>query len=152
MFGGKFLAVFHEEMSLNVTRTSPLETAEQALSRSLVYVLPVPCKLLGTPKAFVAIGTDSWFLAVRVTIAAVLPVGGLDSCMSSESGSVETSLVYVSSDHEKTWRYSPRRSTTGVAAPLATERERRFQGLDPRPGHRVAQGRCKGRQFVTPPH
>jgi hypothetical protein len=98
-------------MSLDVTRTSPLETAEQAVSRSLVYVLPVPCELLRTPKAFVAIGTDNPHLAVHVTTAAVLPVGALDSYMqawgaldsymSSKSGSVGTGLGYVSSYHEK---------------------------------------------------
>jgi hypothetical protein len=101
VFGGEVLDVFGEEMSLNVTRASPLETAEQAVSRSLVYVLPVPCELLGTPKAFVAIGTDSPHLAVHVTTAAVLPVGALDSYMPSESGSVGTNLGYVSSDHDK---------------------------------------------------
>jgi hypothetical protein len=101
VFGREFLTVFGEEMSLDVTRTSPLETAKQAVSRSLVYVLLVPCELLGTPKAFVAIGTDSPHLAVHVTTAAVLPVGALDSYMPSESGSVGTSLGYVSSDHEK---------------------------------------------------
>ena len=102
MSGCEFLAVFSEEMSLDVTRTSPLETAEQAVARLLVYVLPVPCELLGTPKAFVTIGTDSPHLAVHVTTAAVLPVRALDSYTpSGESGSVGTSLGYFSSDHEK---------------------------------------------------
>ena len=102
MFGREFLAVFGEKMSLDVTRTSPLETAEQAVSRLLVYVLPVPCELLGTPKAFVAIGTDSPHLVGHVTTSTVLPVDALDSYMLSESGSVVTtrSLRYVSSDHE----------------------------------------------------
>ena len=59
MFGREFLAVFGEEMSLDVIRASPLEIAEQAVPRSLVYVLPVPCELLGTPKGSFAIGTDN---------------------------------------------------------------------------------------------
>jgi hypothetical protein len=101
VFGREFLAVFGEEMSLDVARTSPLETAEQAVSRSLVYVLPVPCELLGTPKAFIAIGTDSPHFAAHVMTAAVLPVGALDSYMPSGYGSVGMSLRYVSSDHEK---------------------------------------------------
>ena len=103
MFGREFLAVFGEEMSLDVARTSPLKTAEQTVSRSLVYVLPVPCELLGTPKTFIAIGTDSPHFAApsHVMIAAVLPVGALDSYMPSGYGSVGTSLRYVSSDHEK---------------------------------------------------
>lgn len=103
VIGGEFLAVFGEEMSLNITRPSPLETTEQAVSRSPVYVLPVPCELLGTPKAFVAIGTDRSHLAVHVTTAAILPVGTLDSYMPSESSFVGTSLNlgYVSSDHDK---------------------------------------------------
>ena len=99
MFGSEFLAVFGEEMSLNVTRASPLETAEQAVSPLFMYVLPVPCELLGTPKAFVAIGTDSPHLAVHVTTAAALQVGALDSYMPPESSSVGTSLGHVSSDH-----------------------------------------------------
>ena len=66
----------------------------------LVYVLLVPCEFLSTPKAFVAVGTDNPHLADHVTIAAVLPVGALDSYMPSESGSVGTSLGHVSSDHE----------------------------------------------------
>ena len=41
MFGREFLAVFGEEMSLDVARASPLEIAEQAVSPWLVYVLPV---------------------------------------------------------------------------------------------------------------
>jgi hypothetical protein len=107
VFGSKFLAVFGEDMSLDVTRTSPLETAEQAVLRSLVYILPVPCELLRTPKASVAIGTDCPHLAVLVTTAAspsrILPVGVLDSCMPSESGSVETtrSLGCIGSNHEE---------------------------------------------------
>jgi hypothetical protein len=101
VFGREFLAVFGEEMSLDVTRTSPLETAEQAVSRSPVYVIPVPCELLGTPKAFIAIGTDSPHFAVHVTTATVLPVGTLDSYTPSESGSMRTSLGHLSSDHEK---------------------------------------------------
>src|SRR6267154_6281919 len=102
VFSGEFLAVFGEEMSLDVTRTSPLETAERAVSRLLVYILPMPCELLGTPKAFVAIGTDSPHLVVHVTTAAVLPVGALDCYMPSESGSVGKNLrYYFSSDHEK---------------------------------------------------
>ena len=83
-------------MSLNVTRTSPLETAKQAVSQSLVYILLVPCELLGTPKAFVAIGTDSPHTVVRITTAAVPSIGALDSYMPSESGSVVSSLGYIS--------------------------------------------------------
>jgi hypothetical protein len=101
VFCREFTAVFGEEVSLDVTRTSPFETAEQAVSRWLVYVLLVPCELLGTPKAFVAIGTDSPHLAVHVTTAAVPPVGTLEIYMPSESIFVGTSLGYVSSDHEK---------------------------------------------------
>jgi hypothetical protein len=93
VFGSEFLAVFGEEMSFDVTRTSPLETAEQAVSRWLVYVLPVPCELLGTPKDFIAIGTDGPHLAVLVTNAAVLTVCTLDSYMPSESGSVATRIL-----------------------------------------------------------
>ena len=105
VFGGKFLAVFGEEMGFDVTRTSPLETAEQAISRSLVDVLPVPCELLGTPKAFVAIATDSPHLAVHVTTAAVLPVSAMPAGTShmpsnSKSCSARTSLGYISSDYE----------------------------------------------------
>jgi hypothetical protein len=102
MFGRESVAVFGEEMSLDVTRTSPLETAEQADSRWIVYVLPVPCELLGTPKAFVAIGTDSPHLVGHVATSAVLPVGALDSYILSEPGSVRTSLArgYVNSDYE----------------------------------------------------
>ena len=77
VFEGKFLAVFHEKVSLNGTR-SPLETAEQSLSWSLVYVLPVPSELLGTPKAFVAISTDSWHL--RVTTASCQWVSWIVAC------------------------------------------------------------------------
>jgi hypothetical protein len=101
VFCREFTAVFGEEVSFDVTRTSPLEAAEQAVSRWLVYVLLVPCELLGTPEAFVAIGTDSLHLAVHVTTAAVPPVDALDSYMPSESIFVGTSLGYVSSDHEK---------------------------------------------------
>jgi hypothetical protein len=101
----EFLAVFGEEMSLDVTRTSPLETAERAVPRSLVYVLPVPRELLGAPKASVAIGTDSSHLAVHFTTATVLPVSALDSYMTCESGSVGTTrslpVGYVGSNHEK---------------------------------------------------
>jgi hypothetical protein len=155
VFGREFLTVFGEDMSLDVTWTSPLETTEQAVLWSLVYVLPVPCELLCTPKAFAAIGTDSPHLAVHVTstTAAVRPVGALDSYMPSESGSVGTSLRYFNSDHEKTRRCSPRTSTIGVAAPLVIEPERQlFQGLDPWSGHRAALGRCNSRQYVAPPH
>ncbi len=98
VFGREFLAVFGEEMSLDVTRTSPLETAKHADSRLLVYVLLVPCELLGTPKAFVAIGTTDPHLAVHVTTAAVLPVGALNGYTPPEPGSVGTSLGHVSSD------------------------------------------------------
>ncbi|SRR6266478_1568136 len=91
-FGGEFLTVICHEMSLDVIRTSPLETAEQAVARSLMYVLPVPCELLGTPKEFVAIGTDSPYLAVHVTTAAVLQAGALGGYMPFESASVWTSL------------------------------------------------------------
>jgi hypothetical protein len=97
VFGREVLAVFGEKVSLDVTRTSPLETAEQADSRLLVYVLLVPCELLGTPKAFVAIGTAKSHLAVHVTTAAVLPVG-VNGYMPPEPGPVGTSLGYVSSD------------------------------------------------------
>ena len=93
VFGSEFLAVFGEEMSFDVTRTSPLETAEQAVSRWLVNVLPVPCELLGTPKDFIAIGTDGPHLAVLVTNAAVLTVCTLDGYMPSESGSVATRIL-----------------------------------------------------------
>jgi hypothetical protein len=80
-------------MSLDVTRASPLETAEQADSPESVYVLPVPYELLGAPKAFVAIGTDSpAHVTVHVTTAAVLPVGALEGYIPSESGSVGTGL------------------------------------------------------------
>lgn len=98
-----FLAMLGEEVSLNVTRTGPLETAEEAFPRSLVYVLLVPCELLGTPEALVAIGTDSPHIAVYVTTAAVLPVSALNSYMPSWTGFVGTtgSLAYVSSGHGK---------------------------------------------------
>jgi hypothetical protein len=59
-------------VSLDVTRTRPLNTAEQAVARLLVYVLPVAGELLDTSKASVAFGTDSPGsprLAVHVTIA-----------------------------------------------------------------------------------
>jgi hypothetical protein len=103
VFGREYLAVFGEKMGLDVAGTSPLETAEQAVPWSLVYVFPVPCELLRAPKTSVAIGTDSPHLAVLVTTAAVLPVGALDICMPSKSGSVGTirSLGYVGSNHEK---------------------------------------------------
>lgn len=104
VFVREILAVFGDEMSLNVTRTSPLEMAEQAVSPWLVYVLPVPCELLGTPKAFVAIGTDSPLLAVHITTAAVLLVGELGSQVGvgmSRSLSLKRLRYYVSSDHEK---------------------------------------------------
>jgi hypothetical protein len=101
----EFLAVLGEEMSLDVARTSPLETAERAVPRWLMHILPVPCEFLGAPKAFVvAIGTDSPHLAVFVTTAAVLTVGTLDSCsIPSGSGSVGTarSLGCVGSNNEK---------------------------------------------------
>lgn len=103
VFVREILAVFGDEMSLNVTRTSPLETAEQAVPPWLVYVLPVPCELLGTPEAFVAIGADSPFLAVHITTAAVLLVGEL-GCLGSHVGmsrSLRRLRYYVSSDHEK---------------------------------------------------
>ena len=93
VFGSEFLAVFGEEMSFDVTRTSPLETAEQAVSRWLVYVLPVPCELLGTPKDFIAIGTDGPHLAVLITTTAALRVCALGSYMLSESGSVGTTRI-----------------------------------------------------------
>ena len=166
VFGREFLAVFGEEMGFDVTRTSPLETAEQAVSRSLVYVLPVPCELLATPKAYFAIDTDSPHLAVRVTTAAVLPVGAMpagshipSSSKSCSVGSLGTSLEYISSDYEKPWRclVVPRRSITGVAAPLETERDGQligFGGFVPLSarGNRVALGRCKDPQYVTPAH
>jgi hypothetical protein len=73
-------------MSLDVTRTSPLETAEQAVAPLLVYVLPVPCELLCTSKAFVAIGTDSpACLAVHVTSASESVLSVLDNHMLSDS-------------------------------------------------------------------
>ena len=85
-------------MILDDLRTSPREFAEQAVLRLPVHVPLVPCELLGTPKAFVAIGTDSPHLAVLVQAAVDLQVGVVDSCscMHLESaGSVGTSLGYV---------------------------------------------------------
>ena len=57
------------------------------------------CELLGTPKAFVANGTDNLHIVVRVTTAAVLPMGALDSYMPSESCSVGMIMGYINSDH-----------------------------------------------------
>ena len=109
VFGREFLAVFGEEMSFDVARTSPFKTAEPAVSRWLVYVLPVARELLGTPKDFVAIGTltdspphlTAHYVATAATgAAAALLVGVLDSYMSpeSESYSVEMRLGYISSN------------------------------------------------------
>jgi hypothetical protein len=99
VFDREFLAVFGEEMSLNVTRTSPLETAEQAVAPLLVYVLPVPCELLCTPKAFAAIGTDSPRLAVHAMSASVL--GVLDNHMLSDSRGLSLGCDNLYSDHGK---------------------------------------------------
>jgi len=112
VFGREFLAVFGEEMSLDVVRASPFETTEPAVSRWLVYVPPVARELLGTPKGFVAIGTltDSPPLLTAHYVAtaaagavAALLVGVLDSYMppESESDSVGMRLGYVSSEHKK---------------------------------------------------
>jgi hypothetical protein len=66
-FGNEIFTMFGQEMSLNVTRAGPLETAKQAVAPLLVYVLPVPCEFLCTPKALVAVGTDILRLAVHLT-------------------------------------------------------------------------------------
>jgi hypothetical protein len=66
-FGSELFTMFGQEMSLNVTRASPLEIAKQAVAPLLVYVLPVPCELLCTAKALVAVGTDTLRLAVHLT-------------------------------------------------------------------------------------
>lgn len=98
-FGGEFFTVFGQEMSFNVTRTSPLETAEQAVAPLFVYVLPVPCEFLCTPKAFVAIGTDSPCLAVHVTSASVLSVWYNHMLSESRGPSLGCDNLY--SDHGK---------------------------------------------------
>ena len=65
--GSELFTMFGQEMSLDVTWTRPLERAKQAVAPLLVYVLPMPCELLCTPKALVAVGTDTPRLAVHLT-------------------------------------------------------------------------------------
>jgi hypothetical protein len=91
-FGSEFRVVPGKKVNLDVIRTSPLETAERAVARRLVYVLPVPGELLGTSKTSFAIGTDSLSVPVHVTTVTVLIA--LDSYM--PSGSLRQSLRHVS--------------------------------------------------------
>ena len=81
-----------QKVNLNAIRTSPFETAEQAVPRLLVYVFPVTGELLCTSKAFVTIDTDSLHPTAHITT--VVALGGLDSYM--PSGAVGPSLGHVS--------------------------------------------------------
>lgn len=93
-FGSKPFSMFGQEMGLNITRTSPLETAKQAVAPLLVYVLPVPCELLCTPKALVTVGTDTLRLAVHLTSV-------LDNHMVSCSEGPSLGCDNLYSDHGK---------------------------------------------------
>ena len=102
--GSEIFTMFGQEMSLNVTRTSPLEGAKQAVAPLLVYVLPMPCELLCTPKALVAVGTDTLRLAVHLT--SVLnshmlscskgpSLGCNNLCLDHRTGNLATLTLYV---------------------------------------------------------
>jgi hypothetical protein len=90
-FGGEFPAVPIQKVGLNVTRTSPLKTAEQAAARLLVYVFPVTGEFLRPSKASVANGTDHPRPAACFATAAADVLTDY-----TPSGSVGLNLEYVS--------------------------------------------------------
>ena len=95
-FGGEFLGVISDKVSLDFCRTSPREFAERALAWRHVYVLHMSFALLDPSEVLFAKCTDRPHLGTNGTISLVL-CGALNSEM--PSGSVGLCLGYDVSVH-----------------------------------------------------